>query len=328
MTAGVGNFGSYKARSTSICRQFDEHRGQARRHHRAPGRDHGEPARRARWAGIFSTASAAASRPDWKPIDGFTADFSYDHGRNENTPYYSQLVNYNPQRLRRRHLRADDQSAASPRAAPTRRPTCTACIAPLSPLVVVSGDKRMESPTSACRSSRASTSTDGDDGHAQIRVSRRAGAALDHRMARRDRRPMGQFGRRAPDDLRAERQVQPLQPVQSPPAPVQPGIPGRRQHRRIVDYAVGALLFQRACPRDRGDALDATSGTPTAPAYTILECDRSGRSHPATSGLGSGRLVLQRASHATAKSYAVFGQATWTPIEHVPPDGRRPLFPR
>ena len=36
----------------------------------------------------------AAAR--WQPIDGLTADFAYDYARDENTPQYSQLINYNP----------------------------------------------------------------------------------------------------------------------------------------------------------------------------------------------------------------------------------------
>ena len=32
----------------------------------------------------------------WEPTDSFTADFSYDQGHDENTPFYSQLINYNP----------------------------------------------------------------------------------------------------------------------------------------------------------------------------------------------------------------------------------------
>ncbi|RAK61179.1 hypothetical protein DJ021_15865 [Phenylobacterium hankyongense] len=32
----------------------------------------------------------------WKPTDNFTADYSYDVGRDASTPFYSQLLNYNP----------------------------------------------------------------------------------------------------------------------------------------------------------------------------------------------------------------------------------------
>lgn len=32
----------------------------------------------------------------WTPVDGLTADFSYDYAKDDNTPQYSQLINYNP----------------------------------------------------------------------------------------------------------------------------------------------------------------------------------------------------------------------------------------
>jgi iron complex outermembrane receptor protein len=32
----------------------------------------------------------------WTPVEGFTADFAYDYAKDENTPMYSQLLNYNP----------------------------------------------------------------------------------------------------------------------------------------------------------------------------------------------------------------------------------------
>ena len=32
----------------------------------------------------------------WQPFDGFTADIAYDYARDDNTPQYSQLLNYNP----------------------------------------------------------------------------------------------------------------------------------------------------------------------------------------------------------------------------------------
>lgn len=32
----------------------------------------------------------------WEPTDTFNAEYSYDVGTDENTPYYSQLINYNP----------------------------------------------------------------------------------------------------------------------------------------------------------------------------------------------------------------------------------------
>jgi iron complex outermembrane receptor protein len=35
----------------------------------------------------------------WKPVDGFSVDLAFDTGRDENTPFYSQLINYNPNGL-------------------------------------------------------------------------------------------------------------------------------------------------------------------------------------------------------------------------------------
>ncbi|KAK0359403.1 hypothetical protein LTR94_031439, partial [Friedmanniomyces endolithicus] len=32
----------------------------------------------------------------WKPVDGVSAEISYDQAKDENTPFYSQLVTYNP----------------------------------------------------------------------------------------------------------------------------------------------------------------------------------------------------------------------------------------
>jgi iron complex outermembrane receptor protein len=32
----------------------------------------------------------------WTPLDGFTADLAYDHAKDQNTPQYSQLIDYNP----------------------------------------------------------------------------------------------------------------------------------------------------------------------------------------------------------------------------------------
>jgi len=39
---------------------------------------------------------------EWRPIEHLIVDFAYDNGRDVNTPFYSQLLNANPKRLRRR----------------------------------------------------------------------------------------------------------------------------------------------------------------------------------------------------------------------------------
>lgn len=62
----------------------------------------------------------------WKPFDGFDALYSYDKGNDENTPFLSQLVNYNPLNL--------PVSSAFPRPAGT--------ISPLPPNVFVHTERQ------------------------------------------------------------------------------------------------------------------------------------------------------------------------------------------
>ena len=100
----------------------------------------------------------AAAR--WQPFDGFTADFSYDYAKDENTPQYSQLLNYNPNNylvgtytnpqtgVLGTSLFVPGTGAAAPTAcggtitaaqALAGRP---ACIAPLAPLVKVHTERQ------------------------------------------------------------------------------------------------------------------------------------------------------------------------------------------
>jgi iron complex outermembrane receptor protein len=46
------------------------------------------------WGQFHRKGGRAAVR--WQPIDGLTNDFSFDIARDENSPFYSQLLNYNP----------------------------------------------------------------------------------------------------------------------------------------------------------------------------------------------------------------------------------------
>jgi len=133
VTAGVGNYGSYNAglhlnlpEFANISIKLDaviDHQDATTKnplegqlgwnfHHRYGGR--------------------IAAR--WMPTDNFTADIAYDIGRDENTPYYSQLINFNPNNY---------PIATLAELAPGGSIVNTLKkIPPLSPLVVVS-DKRM-----------------------------------------------------------------------------------------------------------------------------------------------------------------------------------------
>jgi iron complex outermembrane recepter protein len=76
----------------------------------------------------------------WKPTDTITNDFSVDVSRDANTPYYSQLLNYNPN-----GCRAGAQSASPGCFLPgTQFTNLSGTVQPVMPGVVVEGNKRMD----------------------------------------------------------------------------------------------------------------------------------------------------------------------------------------
>ena len=85
----------------------------------------------------------------WTPVDGLTVDLSYDQSKDENTPNYSQLINYNPNGY---NVGTYDGATAPLRFNGTNcnavtgtfpAVTTNPCIAPLSPLV---GSQRRQAP--------------------------------------------------------------------------------------------------------------------------------------------------------------------------------------
>ncbi len=71
----------------------------------------------------------------WTPTDRFTADIAFDIGRDETTPFYSQLINFNPNNY--------PVATLAELAAVNNNPNAINKIAPLAPAVVVT-DKRMK----------------------------------------------------------------------------------------------------------------------------------------------------------------------------------------
>jgi len=84
----------------------------------------------------------------WKPVSNFTADFAYDYAKDENTPQFSQLVNYNPNNIAvgtfnsagalQLNGAACGGTITTAQAAAGRK----ACIAPKAPLVGVHPDRQ------------------------------------------------------------------------------------------------------------------------------------------------------------------------------------------
>ena len=258
-----------------------------------------------------------------KPVDGMTADFSYDNGYDANSPFYSQLLNQNPNGC------VAGTQAASPncRLPGTNYATLTGTVKPLPPGVVVNGTSRMKradigvpqqpsidkthgftsnirwnvAPEIELRSITAwrgvsSTQWDNSGGAHRVPVvaANCTGSACN-------------FSRYSLADLYQHQFSQEFQAV---------GTVG------TVDYVAGLFYFNEhasddaATPNSNAFVSNGTAIT----GVTILDpCTGSG-------GFGSqpGCRSIDRASEVWSKSYAAYGQATWnaTDVVHLTVGGR------
>ena len=251
-----------------------------------------------------------------KPVEGMTADFSYDNGYDANSPFYSQLLNYNPNGC------VAGTQAASPRCflPGTNYTSLTGTVKPLPPQVVVNGTSRMKTadigvpqqpsidkthgftsnirwnvaPEIELRSItawRGVTSTQWDNSGGAHRVPVVApnctGSACN-------------FSRYSLADLYQHQFSQEFQAV---------GTVGQ------VDYVAGLYYFNEhvsddaATPNSNAFVSNGTALT----GVTILDpCIGSG-------GFGSqpGCRSIDRASEVWSKSYAGYGQLTWNATDAV-----------
>lgn len=98
LTAGIGNYGSY---NTQLHLDLPEYHNVSIKvdgvvqHQDATTTN--PLAGQAGWNQYHRYGGRVTAR--WKPTSDFTADISFDKSRDENTPFYSQLINYNPNGL-------------------------------------------------------------------------------------------------------------------------------------------------------------------------------------------------------------------------------------
>ncbi|GAB7554991.1 TonB-dependent receptor [Novosphingobium resinovorum] len=262
----------------------------------------------------------------WQPTSTITNDFSYDVARDENTPFYSQLLNYNPNGC----VAGTQAANAACKLPGTDYTTITGTVKPLMPGVVVNGDTRMKvadigvpqqvsvdkthgftntlkweaTPEIEIRSITAwrgvdATQWDNSGGaHRPPLVSLTSACTQTAPCA---------FSRYSLADLRQRQFSQELQAV---------GTFGK------IDYVAGLFYFNEhvsddaATPNSNGVYLNAAG----QPVYTILNsCTGSG-------GFGSdvGCRSIDRASEVWSKSYAAYGQLTYNATDklHVTVGGR------
>ena len=258
----------------------------------------------------------------WTPFQGLTWDVSYDQEKDENTPNYSQLINYNPQNRVVGVYDPTPNRLVAP-GSPPGAPTCTTCIAPLSPLVVVSGDNRQRVSEIGVPQQPSVDRTHGLSNIIRYHIS----PALELRSLTAWRgvtteqwdnsggahrtifAPNALFSRYSLSNLRQNQFSQEFQAVGS---------------LGDIDYTFGLYYFNEHV-RELASTPATNRWNADGTGYTIIS---EIVSPPITSGNQGwdypNSWFVQRASQARARSYAAYGQVTWSPIDilHLTLGGR------
>lgn len=228
----------------------------------------------------------------YQPSGEVTVDYSYDWSDDHNTPFYSQLLNYNPNGL--------------------VVGNATGQIKPLPTMVVVNGKTRMEVADVGVPQQDSIDKSDGHTLSATLRFgdnelrSITAARSVDatqwdnsggaHRVP--VNAPNSLFSRYSLADLYQTQFSQEFQLVGSLPK---------------VNY-VGGLYYFTEDVSDDAATPSTNKWDATMSSYTINDLT------PTLPGYRS----IDRQSHAAAKSYAVFGQAVYSPVQplHITVGGR------
>ncbi|GAA3255357.1 hypothetical protein GCM10020258_13770 [Sphingomonas yabuuchiae] len=238
----------------------------------------------------------------WKPVDGFSAELSYDQAKDENSPFYSQLLNYNPRGL-------PVATIAQINANGGKLPSGT--IAPLSPLVVVSGDDRMKTAdigvpqqysVDRTHGFSAKLNYDVAPGLELRSITAWRGVSTDqwdnsggaHRTVFL---PNGKFSRYSLSFMQQHQFSQEFQAVGSLPQ---------------LDYVAGLFYFTENA-REQAATPSTNQWNADGTGYTILSQTALGTIGSGNQGWAPGSFFFQRGSFARAYSYAAFAQATYTP---------------
>lgn len=287
--------------------------------------------------GLFNRKGMRAA-VRWQPIDGLTNDFAYDLAKDENTPFYSQLLNYNP----------NNCLSGGTNAAPLAIPAGSTCLTPgtaftgtqgtirsLLPGVVVNGETLMRtadigvpqqnsvdrthgftnvlkykiSPAIELRSITAWRGVDVEQwdnsgGYHRVPVVNLTAACAGANCA---------FSRYSLADLRQRQFSQEFQAVGSIGS---------------VDYVAGLYYFNEhvsddaATPNSMGVTAITSGGAVTGASFAPIPfC--TGAVNPALGKAVAG-CAIDRASEVWSKSYAAYGQVTWNATEalHLTVGGR------
>ena len=309
VSAGIGNFGEHDAgihmdlpKYADIAVKFDA----VLEHQDATVAD--PLSGQTGWNYFNRYGARLAAR--WTPINNFTADFAVDSSVDQNTPFYSQLVNYNPFGKVVGVYDPTTNRLVAP-GSPAGAPTCGTCIAPLSPLVQVHTDRQTQAEIGVPQQPSVDK-TEGFSATLNYEISN----ALTLRSITGWRgvsthqwdnsggphrtifAPNANFSRYSLSFLKQHQFSEELQAVGSIPT---------------LDYLVAGYYFvEHAFEEAATPSTNKWNATGTG--YTI----NSEVAIPPITSANQGwdfpnSWFVQRASHARAESYSAFGQATWTP---------------
>ena len=264
----------------------------------------------------------------WTPTDRFTALVSYDKAKDENTPNFSQLISYNPNGYNVGFYNAANNNSLTFNGAKcnvvVNAVTTNPCIAPLSPLINPTGSNRMAVAPVGVPQQYSIDRTEGTSLNLKYKLipevelrSISAWRTVSTEQwdngggaARTIFAPNTNFSRYSLSFLNQRQFSQELQLVGSIPQ---------------LDFVLGGYYFnervqeQAATPTTNKWNADGTG-------FTINSQTVVGPVTSSNQGWAIGQQFLQRASVAFAKSYAAFGQATFTPAGfdklHVTVGGR------
>ncbi len=247
----------------------------------------------------------------WTPSDSFSALVSFDKSKDENTPNFSQLIDYNPTGKTVGIYDSITHKLVAPGSPAGTATVCSSCIAPLSPLITPTGDSRLASAQVGVPQQPSVDRTQGVSATLKYKltpdielrsISAWRTVSTDQwdnsgGPARTIYAPNSNFSRYSLSFLNQRQFSQEIQLVGSIPQ---------------LDFAFGGYYFneraqeQAATPTTNKWNADGTG-------YTINSETVTGPITSSNNGWQPDSQFLQRASYANAKSYAAFGQATFTP---------------
>lgn len=318
VVAGTGNYGQYNG---EIHQDFDEVAGLSIKfdgvvqHQDATTKN--PMAGQAGWNQYHRVGGRLQGL--WKPVDGFSADLAIDYAKDENTPFYSQLLNYNVYGKTVRPISAipavTNAAAGSPPAG---------FINALSPLVHVGRDRQtvgmgtVQQP-SVDKTGGATLTLKWDvtpdlqlrsitAGHA-VATNQWDNSGIESRNVFA---PGALFGRYSLSDLYQYQYSQEFQAV---------GTIGSS-----IDYVAGLYYFTEHAKESAATPFTNVwnaDGT----GYTIRSSNGTfgaGAITSANQGWEYGTRLITRRTRADSDSFAVYGQATWTPMDplHITVGGR------